>query len=124
MLTHALMALAIICSILPLMVQCLTVVSSMDQLDYQVGNIKDLALLQQKTIFASNVIIDDNQFQFDYCDQSYTLKQIDDHLVLTPGAQYFANDVQEVSFYTTNHWIVMELITQQQTHIIGLYHET
>lgn len=124
MLAHALMALAIICSLLPLMVQCLTVVSSMNFLDYQVGNIKDLALLQQKTLFASNVFINENNLMFDYCDQTYTLKQIDDHLVLTPGAQYFANDVIEVSFYSSNQWIVMELITQQQTHIVGLYHET
>ena len=99
------------------------VLSRSNQINYSVGNSKDIYLLQYKLAFATDLESDGSALYFNYEDQDYTLKQIDDHLVLTPGAQYFALHVDAVNFYQNGTIWLMDITIDEIEQTIALAYE-
>lgn len=109
---------------LNLIVDCLRIIANSNAINYSVGNMKDIFLLQQKLSFATNFESNGDTLSFDYKDSRYTLKKIDDHLVLTPGAQYFALQVESVCFYYDGSVWMMDISCNENQYSVGLAYES
>lgn len=87
---------------------------------WELQNAIDIALLQQRLIYASDITVNSDQIQFSRDDKKWELKQIDDHLVLTPGSQYFASHIDHVQFSMDGPLVQMMLQQGDKQRTIAL----
>ena len=98
LLTEALIALLIAVCILPISITCLRLVK--DPLLYDSSKQDSISLNELRRIL--NVSTDfntyENELEFTYHNELYTLRLIHNNLVLQPGTQYFFTSIDEVHF--------------------------
>ena len=100
--TRALVALLITMSLLPLAVTVFRFTADLD-FDYDLVN-SELALmdLRRVLLLAYDLDVSAHELNFVYHDDNYSLKVINDKLILQPGTQIYLNGVDEVNFYRKN----------------------
>ena len=106
-----LIALLITLSILPLTTSMLRLMASVN-LDYNLVN-NEIALMDLRRILliAYDLQISDYQLDFIYHNDNYTLRYINDKLILSPGTQIFLNDIKEANFYSKNGYLYLRYVT-------------
>ncbi len=106
-----LIALLITLSILPIATSIIRLVASIN-LDYNLIN-NEMALMDLRRILliAYDLQISDYQVDFIYHNDNYTLRYINDKLVLSPGTQIFLNDIKEANFYSKNGCLYLRYVT-------------
>lgn len=96
---RALIAMLIALSLLPI---AFSVVSYSLKLDFSYTEISnELALIQLRRILliAYDQVVNNDSIEFKYHGEDYTLRVIDDRLVLSPGYQMFLDKSNDISFY-------------------------
>lgn len=104
-LTRTILALVITISILPL---CSSLFSLISDISFNYDEVNDeLALVDLRRIMllAYDVYISYDEINFIYQDKDYRLGLTNNNLVLSPGYQLFANDVDELHFEQRNNCI-------------------
>lgn len=108
--TRTLVAIFVVLSILPLMISVFRYVS-LFEFDYNLTNNK-LALmdLRRVLLLAYDIQIDDHELSFLYHNENYSLKLINNKLILRPGTQIYLNDIDEVNFYIKNNCLYISYL--------------
>ena len=120
LLISALLALFVSSMAYLLLANGLRVIANSGAEPWMVQNAIDIALLQQRMIYASEFRVTDDRLTFSSEGKTWELKQIDDHLVLTPGSQYFASCIDELSFRINGSTIECTLVQDDVERIIAL----
>ena len=106
-----LIALLITLSILPLCTSMVRLLGGIN-IDYNLVN-NEIALMDLRRILliAYDLEISDYQLDFIYHNDNYTLRYINDKLILSPGTQIFLNDIKEANFYGKNGCLYLRYVT-------------
>lgn len=110
----ALMTLFISSVALMILTNGLQVLSHCQSEPWTLQNGIDIAILQQRLVYASDLNFSSDALHFKRDGQTWELKLIDDHLVLTPGAQYFASNIDAIHFQMDGS--LVELVMMQDDH--------
>ena len=120
LLISALLALFVSSMAYLLLANALRVIANSGTEPWMVQNAIDIALLQQRLVYASDFSVSHDRLTFSSNGKTWELKQIDDHLVLTPGSQYFASHIDDVSFCVNGATIECTLVQDDVERIIAL----
>jgi len=103
--TRTLIALLITLTILPLATTVFKYISNIN-FDYALAN-NEMALMDLRRIMllAYDKKVDDYEINFIYKNDNYTLKFINNKLILQPGTQIFLMDIDEAHFEVKNESI-------------------
>ena len=106
-----LIALLITLSVLPITTSTIRLLASVN-LDYNLIN-NEMALMDLRRILliAYDLSISDYQLDFIYHNDNYTLRYVNDKLILSPGTQIFLNDIKEANFYSKNGCLYLRYVT-------------
>ena len=120
LLINALLALFVSSMAYMLLANNMHVLANSTVAPWQLQNAIDIALLQQRLVYASDISVEYDRIQFTRDDKTWELKQIDDHLVLTPGSQYFASHIDTVHFAQNGSLVEMTMIQGEIKRTIPL----
>lgn len=100
-----LIALLITLTILPLAVSVFTFVGN-HEFNYDLVN-NEMALmdLRRVMLLAYDIEVSDYELNFIYHNDDYTLRYVNNKLILQPGTQIYLNGIDDVSFYKENNSI-------------------
>lgn len=106
--TRSLIALLITLSILPIAVSILSYCASLKQ-DYDLLN-SEIAFMDLRRIMLISYDIEINEYElsFIYHDKDYKVSLVNNKILLQPGTQIIADNVQECSFYENNDSIYLK----------------
>lgn len=117
---QALLSLLITAIFIPFVYQCLLLLLPLTRLDNHVQNVLDINYLQKILMFSENYYIYDDHVIFTYNQQQRTIKLIDTNLVMTPGSQYLANNIDNIYFYQDDNLLMCKLKVNNYERIICL----
>lgn len=117
-LIQTLLSLLIVSIFIPFIYQCLLLLQPVIKLDNHVQNVMNINYLQNVLAFSSDYYIYDDYVIFTYNNQQRTIKLIDTNLVMTPGSQYLANNVDNIYFYQENNLLMCQLTVNNYERII------
>lgn len=102
-----LIALGILCALLPLFLSQLQL---MTKLLIRPVDLQDaIALTQLRHLFniAENIDIENESLSFDYRGEKRMLRISGKNLILTPGTQYVMTNIEEISFETQENMVLL-----------------
>ena len=100
--TRALVALLVIMPVLPLAVTVFRFVGDLEFNYDTVNNEMALMDLRRVLLLAYDLDVSEHELHFIYHNDDYSLKIVNEKLLLQPGSQIYLNDVDEVRFFRKN----------------------
>lgn len=111
--TRFLIALFITLSLLPISASMIRLIADI-KMDYNLVN-NEIAMMDLRRILliAYELDISEYELNFIYHNTSYSLRFVNDKLILSPGTQIYLNNIKEASFYIKNGCLYLKYINYE-----------
>ncbi len=104
-----------------LMCQITSYINKATFYDQDIQDINGLLQIKQHLNLATNLLIDSDQLTYDYKDKQFTLRVINNNLVIQPGTNIVLLDIDSIEFFEEEGGLYMRFTRRKNNKCYQIY---